>query len=303
MDFNEIAIFAKVVQAGSFIGAARELGLPKSTVSRKVNQLEERLGARLLQRTTRTLSLTEVGRIYFQHAARLVAEAEDAELSVARLQEVPRGLLRVAAPLNFGFLGGIVASFLDRYRDVHIEMTCLDRLVHLVEEGYDVGIRAGRLADSGLIGRKLGVLRSYVVASPDFVERYGEAREPEDLLAYDCIAFVAGLGKPPWIMRQGKTERSIAIQPRFAVNDFEMLREVVLSGMAATVLPDLQCAAHVRSGRLQRLLSSWSLPEIPIHAIYPSSRHLSTKMKVFLDHLRHEMKSPPWSVDSETRLA
>jgi len=187
MDLNEILVFTKVVEAGSFIGASRALHMPKSTVSRKVSDLEERLGARLLQRTTRKLSLTDVGQAFYQHAARVVAEAEEAEHVVNRMQEVPRGLLRVTTLLNFGYLGPNVASFLARYTEVQIEMVCADRVVELIQESVDLAVRAGPLADSALIARSLGVLRSYAVASPAFLEKNGTPTEPHDLERFDCV--------------------------------------------------------------------------------------------------------------------
>jgi DNA-binding transcriptional LysR family regulator len=150
MDLNEIVVFARVVQAGSFTRAARELGMPKSTVSRKVAELEERLGSRLLQRTTRKLSLTDVGRTYHEHCARIVSELEEAERAVSSLQGKPRGLLRVTAPVNMSFLGPIIGDYLKRYPEVQLELFCTQRSVDLVEERYDVGIRAGSLADSTL---------------------------------------------------------------------------------------------------------------------------------------------------------
>ena len=159
MDLNEIAVFAQVVQAGSFTAAARALRMPKSTVSRKVLELEQRLGARLLQRTTRKLSLTDVGRTYFGYAARAVAELEEAERAVRDLESAPRGLLRVTAPVNFGFLGPLVAASLLRHPDVQIELMCTDRVVDMVEERVDVGIRVGPLADSSLVTRSLGSAR------------------------------------------------------------------------------------------------------------------------------------------------
>src|SRR5258708_26674687 len=145
MDLNEMLVFARFVQAGSFTRAARELGMPKSTVSRKVSELEERLGARLLQRTTRRLSLTDVGRAYYLHCARIVDEVEEAARAVTSLQGAPRGRLRITAPLNFSFLGPIVATFLKRFLEVQVELVCTDRVVGLVEEGFDIAIRAGRL--------------------------------------------------------------------------------------------------------------------------------------------------------------
>ncbi|HUH02971.1 MAG TPA: LysR family transcriptional regulator, partial [Kofleriaceae bacterium] len=192
MDLNEILIFTRVVQAGSFTGAARSLEMPKSTVSRKVSELEERLGARLLQRTTRKLSLTDVGRTYFEHAARVVAEVEEAEQAVTRMQEAPRGLLRVTTPLNFGYLGPMVASFLDRYPEVQVEIVCADRVVDLVHEGFDVAVRAGELGDSTSIARNLGALESFVIASPAFLARHGAPEQPRDLERFDCVVFGAG---------------------------------------------------------------------------------------------------------------
>src|SRR5688572_28451226 len=151
MDLNEIVVFARVVQSGSFTAAAAALGMPKSSVSRKVSELEERLKSRLLQRTTRTLSLTDVGRTYYEYCLRIVAEIEEAERAVSQLQDTPRGALRVTAPMSFAFLGPIVADFLKRYPDLSLELVCTDRVVDLVEERFDVGIRAGALADSTLI--------------------------------------------------------------------------------------------------------------------------------------------------------
>src|SRR5690606_543458 len=158
MDLNDMAVFVRVVQAGSFVGAARALGMPKSTVSRRISDLETHLGARLLQRTTRRLNLTDVGEIYYRHASRIVTEVEDAERAVTLMQDSPRGLLRITAPLNFGYLGPVVASFLARYPDVQVELVCADRVVDLVHEGFDLAIRAGRLRDSSLISQSLGTL-------------------------------------------------------------------------------------------------------------------------------------------------
>src|SRR6266481_972624 len=179
MDVNEMVVFARVVQAGTFTTAAAELGMPKSTVSRKVSELEERLKARLLQRTTRKLSLTDAGRTYYDYCARIVSEVQDAERAVSRLQEVPRGLLRVTAPINAAFLGPIVSDYLKRYPEVRLELFCTARAVDLVEERFDVGIRAGTLPDSTLIARSLGSVRWFLVATPAYLKRQGRPRSPE----------------------------------------------------------------------------------------------------------------------------
>ena len=296
MDLNEILVFAKVVESGSFTGASRELDMPKSTVSRKVSELEERLGARLLHRTTRNLRLTDVGRAFYQHAERVVAEAEEAELVVGRMQEVPRGLLRVTAPLSFGYLAPIVASFLRRYPDVQLEMVCADRVVDLVQEGFDIAIRAGSLADSSLVARNLGVLRSYLVASPAFLERNGTPRAPSELERFDCVVFGAGPERSSWKLHASRKSVAVNVRARFVVNDFDFLDEAALSGLGVTMLPAFRCIEHLRAKRLMRVLPEWCSPVTPLHAVYPSARHLSPKVTAFLDHMRESMTPPPWEV-------
>ena len=294
MDLNEILVFARVVEAGSFTGAARVLAMPKSTVSRKVSELEERLGARLLQRTTRKLSLTDVGQTYYQHAARVVAELEEAELAVGRMQDAPRGLLRVTAPLNFGVLGPIVASFLVRYPEVRVDLVCADRVVDLVEEGFDLAVRAGPLADSSLIARQLGTFESLAVASPRFVAKHGRPQAPHDLEHLDCVIFGAGTEPTRWTLRHGGKTVAVRVAPRLTVNDFDFLVDATLAGLGVAMLPVFRCISLIRAKRLRRVLPEWSSSGVPIHAVYPSTRHLSPKVKAFTDHLREQMTPPPW---------
>src|SRR5260370_145306 len=192
MDLNEMLVFARVVQAGSFTTAAAALGMPKSTVSRKVSELEERLKARLLQRTTRKLSLTDVGRTYYDYCARIVGEIEDAERAVSRLSEAPRGILRVTAPINVSFLGPIVADYVKRYPEVRLELFCTARTVDLVEERFDLGIRAGILADSTLIAKSLGQVTWFLAATPAYLKKRGRPRSPDDLKRHDAAAVGAG---------------------------------------------------------------------------------------------------------------
>lgn len=293
MDLNELLVFAKVVQAGSFTGAARALEMPKSTVSRKLSELEERLGARLVQRTTRKLNLTDVGRTYYEYCARIVAEVEDAERAVGSLQQTPRGLLRVTAPLNVGFLGPILADFLERYPDVQLELVGTDRIVSLVEERFDVGIRAGPLADSTLIARNLGSVRRFLVASPGYLKKRGQPKSPEDLAQHDCMLFGAGSDRTSWQLKDKSRALEVAVPARLIVNDFELLRDAAVAGLGIAMLPVSGCIDDIRAQRLQRILRDWDAPETPLHAVYPSSRHLSPKVKAFLDHLQERMTPPP----------
>src|SRR5260221_6497207 len=193
MDLNEMLVFARVVQAGSFTTAAAALGMPKSTVSRKVSELEERLKARLLQRTTRKLSPTDAGRTYYDYCARIVGEIEDAERAVSSLQATPRGVLRVTAPVNVAFLGPIVSDYLKRYPDVRIDLFCTGRSVDLVEERFDLGIRAGALADSTLIARSLGMVKWFLVATPAYLKKHGRPQTPDDLKRHACLLFGVGI--------------------------------------------------------------------------------------------------------------
>lgn len=289
MDLNELFVFTKVVQTGSFIRAARELRMPKSTVSRKVSALEERLGARLLQRTTRKLSLTDVGHTYYGYAARVVAAAEEAELAVTHLQHAPRGPLRVTMPLNFAYLGPAISSFLKRYPDVQLELVCADRVIDLVAEGYDVAVRVGHLADSTLVARPLGTLERFLVASPAFLEQQGTPKRPPDLERFECIVFGAEPARATFNLSRGEKSVKINITPRFVVNDFDLLEEAVYSGLGIAMLPSFRCSTALATSKLKRVLPQWSSPRVPIQAVYASTRHLSPKVKVFVDHLRQHM--------------
>jgi DNA-binding transcriptional LysR family regulator len=286
-------VFVRVVQAGSFTKAAALLGMPKSTVSRKVAELEQRLGARLLQRTTRTLGLTDVGRTYHEHWTRLVAEVEEAENAVHRLQATPRGKLRMTAPLSFSFLGPIAAELLRRYPEIELEVVATDRVVDLVEEGFDLAIRAGRLADSTLVARSLGTMRRLVVASPEYLKRRGLPRTPDDLARHDGILF-AGQDAAGWRLEAGGRKVGAKVRARLVVNDLDMVREAAVAGLGIALLPIDRCSPDLRERRLRRVLADWCSPVTPIHVVYPSTRHLSPKVTALLELLRERMDPPPW---------
>ena len=292
MDLNEMLVFTRVVQAGSFVGAARQLGMPKTTVSRRVSELEERLGARLLHRSTRKLRLTDVGETFYRRASRVVVDAEEAELAVLRMQEVPRGRLRVTAPLNFGFLGPMVTSFLAAFPEVDVDLLCADRVVDLIDEGFDVAIRVGPLADSSLIVRSLGALQSYLVASPAFVERHGVPEAPEAIARFPCVVFSAGREAGAWRLSSAGRKVTVVPSPRLVANDFDFLDDAVLAGAGLALIPSFRCQQYLGTGRMVRVLPEWCTPDIAMHAVYPSSRHLSPKVKALVDHLRAELVPP-----------
>jgi DNA-binding transcriptional LysR family regulator len=294
MDLNEILVFARVVQTGSFTAAAAALGMPKSSVSRKVSELEERLKARLLQRTTRTLSLTDVGRTYYEYCMRIVAEVEEAERAVSRLQDTPRGPLRVTAPLNFGFIGPIIAAFLQRYPEVQLELVCTDRVVDLVEERFDVGIRAGVLGDSSLIARSLGQAPRFLVASPGYLKKRGRPRAPEDLAQHDCMLFGANRERTRLRLEAGSRSLELDVPVRLLVNDTDMLHAAAVAGLGIALVPIFRCSSDLEQRRLERVLPEWNAPLTPIQAVYPSTRHLSPKVKSFVDHVQAALTPSPW---------
>jgi DNA-binding transcriptional LysR family regulator len=294
MDLNEIAVFTRVVQAGSFTAAAKLLGMPKSTVSRKVSELENRLDARLLQRTTRKLSLTDAGRTYFDYGQRIVSELEAAEHAVGSLQDSPRGLLRITTGLNAAWLGDIIGDFLARNREVQIEMMCTTRNVDLVEERFDLAIRAGALADSSLIARSLGTATWFLVAAPRYLKKRKRPRTPEELAQHDCLLF--GPVSRPSILKLERDGESVQVtlQRRLIVDDMDIVAEAALAGVGIAPLPAYRCLDGLRAQKLVRVLADWKLPAIPVHVVYPTARHLSAKVKAFIDHLQRRMSPPPW---------
>jgi len=291
LDLNEIALFARVVQAGSFSGAARKLRLPKSTVSRKVAALEERLGARLLQRTTRRLGLTDAGRTFYDYAARIVADVEEAGRAVNRLQATPRGRLRVTVPMSQSYLGRTLAKFLAEFPEVSVDVNSTDRVVDLVDDRFDVGLRAGRLADSSLIARPVGMLRRFVVAAPSYLAKRAAPLVPEDLKNHDCLLFGPTSPNETWTLESGARTVAVQVPARLIANDADMLHAVAVAGLGLAILPERGCDADLKARRLVRVLPEWRAPDVPFSAVYPSTRHLSPKVTAFIESLQNEFQS------------
>lgn len=288
MDLNEIVVFAKVVETGSFTAAAQALGLPKSTVSRKIAQLEERLDARLLQRTTRKLNLTEIGRAYYERCQRIVSEIAAAEALVGDLQAAPRGLLRITAPVDLGgiYLGELVAEFLRDRPEIQIEALIVDRILDLVDERVDVAIRFGPLPDSSLVARRLGGITMIPCAAPSYLERRGPIDHPDQLADHDVVAFVPNTRLRQWRMT-GPKRAQIEVMPtfRFAANGLQPVRDAALAGAGVTMLPSFAVHDDLVAGRLVRVMAGWKGFDGEVFAVYPSTRNLSPKLRAFLDFL------------------
>lgn len=296
VDLNEIAVFTRVVQAGSFTAAAKALGMPKSTVSRKVAALEERLDARLLQRTTRKLSLTDAGRTYFDYGVRIVNEIEAAESAVGSLQDKPRGLLRVTTGVNATWLAPLIVEFMKRNPDVQIELLATGRNVDLVEERFDVAIRAGALVDSSLVARKLGNAASFLVATPGYLKKHRRPRSPSDLAGHACLLFGTGSMQIELRLGRGDERAAIAVSARLLVSDFDILYAATSGGLGIGLVPAFLCVDDLRAHRLERVLPEWSLPMTPMHVVYPTARHLSAKARAFIELVQRGMTPPPWEL-------
>jgi DNA-binding transcriptional LysR family regulator len=298
-DLNQIVIFAKVVETRSFTAAGRALGLPKSTVSRKVAQLEERLGVLLLQRTTRKLSLTEVGAAFFERCARISTEIDEAEQAVMHLHRDPRGLLRVTASSELGtaFLPDMISDFLVAYPEVDIELELTDRGVDMIEEGFDLSIQISgpNGSEPNLISRELGPIQRFLVANPEYLARRGIPEHPDELENHDLLV----LGNPrrnAAMELQHRDGEKLVIRgrPRLVVNSMGMLRDAVLAGVGIALLPAFKCAEELEQGRLRSFLPDWTHTELAIQALYPTSRHLSAKVRTFLDFVADRLNPPPW---------
>lgn len=297
-DLNEMAIFVRVVESGSFTGAAKALGLPKSTVSRKITQLEERLGVRLIQRTTRSLSLTDTGSAYHAHCARILAEIEEANIAVTQMQTTPTGTLRITAPVLFGstVLSGLVAEYMELYPLVNIDLVLSDQFLDLVQDGIDVAFRVGQLEDSSLIGRYLGDVTAMVCASPDYLAKFGKPTHPDDLRNHQIISIS---NRSQWtLIGPEKEEHTFNFKPRLQVNDMSSLYTLTLSGAGIASLPVLIAASAIKSKNLVPLLCDWPFEAYPIHTLYASNRHLSAKVRSFVDFVIERVRpNPPWVVD------
>jgi len=293
---TSMAVFAHVVEANSFTSAATQLGMSRSAVSKAVAGLESRLGARLLNRTTRRLALTEVGQAFYERCARIVAEAEDAELAVSHLQATPRGTLRVNAPVSFGslHLAPLLPDFLIRHPEVRVDIALVDRMVDLIEEGYDLAVRVGTLQDSSLIARRLADTHLVVCAAPAYWDRRGRPHEPQALSQHSCLTYAYQHNPNEWPFMGPKGRFSVRVSGPLLANNGDLTIAAARAGLGVAVLPSFLCGADLAAGRLEAVLSEWMLPPGGIHAVYPHARHLSAKVRAFIDFLVERLSPPPW---------
>ncbi len=284
-------LFVDVVAAGSFSEAGRRRGLAASSVTRTINALEDELGVRLLNRTTRKLSLTEAGRLYHERSRRIIAEVEDARLSVTQLEAAPRGTLRLNVPVVFGRLrvAPLLAEFLGRYPGLQIDINMTDAFIDLVEEGVDLAIRIGELQDSSLIARRLAANHRVICASPGYLQAAGTPRQPDDLRAHNCLIYKRQPGRAVWRLRNAHGTVEVEVGGTLRANNADALHAAALGGLGLAILPTWMVGPDIQSGALIRLFPDHEVSpgalDTSIYAVFPYNRHLSPKVRAMVDFL------------------
>lgn len=300
-DLNDTLVFVKVVQHGSITAAARALDLPKTTVSRRLRTLEERLGARLLNRTTRRLALTEAGTVYFEHSRRIATDLETAESAVHQLEGNPRGWLRVTAPysLGTGLLAPILHEFRARHPDVQVDIILSNDVLDLVHEEIDVALRIGDLPDSTLIARRLVTWPTQVFASAGYLERCGEPETPEDLCHHQALLLSRHRNghNHRWQLSDDREEREFEVKPVVIANDPEMLLPLLAADQGLMLASEIMVRCYLRGAPVRPVLTRWHGPEIPLSAVYVGGRVLSPKVRAFVDFVAEHIQLQCQSVE------
>lgn len=289
-DLRRMVIFFHVVEAQSFSGAARQLGIARSAVSRHITLLESSIGVRLLNRTTRRLSLTEAGETYFQSCARIVAEAETATQRISQLQEEPRGTLKIAAPISLGnqFITPLVRAFMQRYTALNVELRLDDEMVDMVSESIDVSIRVGWLHDSNLIARKIGDWPRYLCASPDYLEQHGRPESPTQLTEHEWIIFTRLPAPYHWTFTKNKRQERIQVKGRLKTNNADAIHTSLLAGAGITAQVAFLVNDDIKAGRLERLLPEWDSGSVGMFAVYQDRHYQQAKVRLFIDFVCEE---------------
>jgi LysR family transcriptional regulator for bpeEF and oprC len=291
-------VFVQVVDAGSFTRAADALQLPKATVSTLVQALETSLSTKLLHRTTRMVTVTTDGAAYYERCVRILSDVRDAEESLSRTRLSPSGRLRVDVPTGLAseILIPALPAFFERYPDIMMELGSTDRPVDLIEEGVDCAIRGGELGDDSLIARRVGIINFVTAASPAYLERYGVPQHPRDLERHRCVNyFSAKSGKTyDWDFRRGEERIDIGMRGVIALNDSNAYVQAGLSGLGVIQMTDYLLTQHVAAGRMVQLLPDWTSDPLPVHVIYPQNRHLSAKVRVFVEWVSELFANHPF---------
>ncbi len=296
---TSLATFVKVVDSGGFSAAARALDMSPSSVTIHIRTLEERLGVRLLNRSTRKISLTEVGQAYFQRCSQILAELDDADRVALALQSSPRGTLRLNASVSIpALIAPVVGEFVRLHPDASMELTMTDRMVDLVEEGFDLSIRTIAIADSSLIARNIAPFRFVICASPDYFARHGIPRRPEDLAQHNCLIYAQSPWKDEWPLKGPEGEQRVKVSGNLRSNSLISLSSAALGSQGLLYAASFMVAEHLKSGRLIPAMCDYLRREYSITAIYPHRHHLSAKVRIFIDMLTNHFREQPIWVET-----
>lgn len=288
--------FTRVVAHGSFSEAARELRLSRSAISKYILDLEAELGAQLLNRTTRSASPTDNGRTYYERCLAILAEVEDADRAAAQLQSQPRGMLRINAPMSFGtlHLGSAVADFMSLHSDLQIQLVLSDQQIDTVQEGFDLTIRIADVPSSSMISRRLVPARRIFCASPDYLQAHGVPKAPDDLRRHDCLSYGYLSTGLQWKLTGRDGDHWIQAPWKLCTNNAEVLRDAAVKGRGIALLPTFIIAPELRTGKLRPVLSKYKAPELSVCALYPPTRHLPAKVRLFIDFLVARFGNNPY---------
>jgi DNA-binding transcriptional LysR family regulator len=290
--FTAMETFICVVESGSFSAAAKRLNVGQPAVSKTVAQLEDRLGVRLLLRTTRGLTSTEAGQHYYERAKHSIEEANEAELAARGAGKGLSGRLRICGAVTFARLHVLprLKGFLDTHPDLNIDIVLDDRNIDLLEHGIDVALRLGPLNDSGMTARRLAQAQRFVLATPEYLKVYGEPKTPAELAQHQAIVYSPNGGQASWNFRRGETEVSVAVSGRIQVTAAEGLRTVVLADMGIAIASEWMFAEEIKHGAVKKLLESWELPPVDLWAVFPTGRMVSAKARAFADFVEEILK-------------
>jgi DNA-binding transcriptional LysR family regulator len=300
---TSIATFVKIAEAGGFAAAARKLGVSPSTVTMQIQDLEDRLGVRLLNRSTRKVSLTDIGRAYYERCMHILADMDEADTAVHAMHAKPSGMLHLNVSLAIPFfVGPVIAEFTSLYPDVKVNMTMSDRMVDLVEEGIDLAITTMPVPNSNLVMRRVGSFQLVVCGSPDYFARHGMPREPDDLLKYNCMKYTFSSWGSEWRFKSPEGQRAIHVAGNMEANSVNALRLAAVLGQGLILAPDFLVTGEIKSGKLVPVLTDFSCPELPINAVYPHRQHLAPNVRSFLDLVtKHvhgaEQEAARWELD------
>lgn len=302
MDLNDWLMFTQIVEIGGLSAASRLLGVPKSTLSRRLSRLEEDFGTRIVIRRGRTFELTEAGRLFYQEARLLAEHVASSRERLSESTQQEGGTLRMTAPKTPGgyFLGTWIAEFVDLHPNIHIELDLTDHMVNLFEQGYDLALRVGPLSNSALIARKLGTSDRILVAAPDYLSQHGQPELPGELSQHKCISFGEQRnGKSSWLLTRGLQSQQINFYSTLRCNDMATIMQLTLAGAGIALIPVFVCKESLESGTLQQVLPQWYGPVAEFHLIYTERKLMPTRVRLLVDFLFERARTEIWSLSQE----